>query len=92
MFKHKDDKNHYYGLYHTLDPSISNYNMYLAKSKDGINDWQHITMLDQYASQARSWIAPNGKDIVVVYENSRKAGDSSNYISLKHFESLEDLK
>lgn len=50
IFKHKDDPNNYYGLYHSLDASISNFNLYLAKSKNGINNWQDVRLVDQYAS------------------------------------------
>lgn len=50
IFKHKDDPNNYYGLYHALDASISNFNLYLAKSKNGINGWQDVKLIDQYAS------------------------------------------
>jgi hypothetical protein len=55
IFKDKEDPDHYYGLYHAMDASISNFNLYLAKSKNGINNWHDIKLMDQYASQGRTW-------------------------------------
>lgn len=48
-------------------------------------------MIDHFASQGRYWIAPNGKDIIVAYEQSN-ASFSGNSIRLKHYNSLEALK
>jgi len=53
IFKHKDDPDHYYGLYHSMDSSISNYILYLAKSKNGVNNWQDVKMLYKFGSQGR---------------------------------------
>lgn len=50
IFKHKSEPDTYYGLYHALDASISNFNLYLVSSKDGLNDWHDVKMLDHYAS------------------------------------------
>jgi hypothetical protein len=36
-----------------MDASISNFNLYLAKSKNGVNNWEDIKLIDQYASQGR---------------------------------------
>ena len=58
VFKHKSDPNNYYGLYHEMDSSISNFNLYLAKSPDGIHDWQDLRMLDHFASQGKAWVDP----------------------------------
>lgn len=81
----------YYGLYHAMDASISNFNLYLVKSKNGVNNWQDVKLIDQYASQGRTWQNPKGDDIIVAYEQSN-ASFSGNSIRLKHYENLAALK
>ena len=38
IFKTNDEPDMYYGLYHAMDASISNFNLYLVKSKDGVSN------------------------------------------------------
>ena len=68
IFKHKSNPDTYYGLYHAMDASISNFILYLAESKDGLTNWKDIRELDKFASQGKTWTNPNGDDIVVAYE------------------------
>lgn len=74
-----------------MDASISNFNLYLVKSKDGVSNWEDVRLIDQFASQGKSWVNPKGNDIIVAYEQSNKSF-SGNSIRLKHYENLSALK
>jgi len=45
IFKHKDDPSNYYGVFHEMDADTQDLHMYLAKSNDGLKDWQQIVKL-----------------------------------------------
>lgn len=70
IFKHRSDPDYYYGVYHAMDPSISNFVSYLAWSKNGLDNWEPLTYLEQYSSQGKVWISPNSDDILFAYEAS----------------------
>lgn len=81
IFKHRSDPENFYAVYHTMDPSISNFKTYLARSKDGMDQWETITMLEKYSSQAKVWVSPTSDDILFAYEAS--PGFNGNNIIIK---------
>lgn len=90
IFEHRSDPDYYYGVYHTMDPSISNFKSYLARSKQGMDQWETITYLENYASQAKVWVSPTTDDILFAYEAS--PGFNGNHIVIKQYSSLNDMK
>lgn len=90
IFKHPSDPNTFYGVYHVMIPSISNFYTFLAKSPDGLNNWEKVVLLEKHASQAKIWLNPNGEDILMAYESS--PGFNGNNLAVVHYSSLEDMK
>ena len=70
--------------------AISNFVTYLARSKDGLNDWEPINFLEKYSSQAKIWVSPTSDHILFAYEAS--PGFNGNNIIVKQYNSLDDLK
>ena len=90
IFKHKQDPDYYYGVYHTTDLKISNFVIYLARSQNGLDDWETVTVLQASGSHAKVWVSPNTNDILMAYESS--PGFDGNNIAIKHYKNLESMK
>ena len=70
IFKHPQDPDNYYGVFHEIHKEqILNY-IYLAMSEDGLTNWQQIVTLQGYASQGKVWVNPKGNDILLAYEST----------------------
>lgn len=81
IFQHRSEPENYYSVYHKMDHTINNFITYLARSKNGMDNWELITMLDEEASQVKIWLSPNSDDILVAYEAS--PGFRGNFIVVK---------
>ena len=89
IFQHRSDPDHYYSVYHTMDYTINNFITYLARSKNGMDNWELITALDEEASQVKVWLSPDSDDILLAYEAS--PGFKGNFIVIKQYPNLEAL-
>jgi len=65
------------------------FNTFLARSPDGLNNWEQIVILQDNASQGKVWINPDGHDILLLFET---AANDGNYISIKHYKNLASMK
>lgn len=81
IFQHRSEPENYYSVYHTMDSTINNFITYLARSKNGMDNWELLTKLDEEASQVKIWLSPNSDDILVAYEAS--PGFRGNFIVVK---------
>ena len=86
IFKHRSDPDHFYGVYHALDASISNFITYLGRSKNGLDGWEPMATLATYASQGKVWTDPNSDAILFAYEYS--PGFNGNNIIVEQYDSL----
>ena len=72
-----------------MDYTINNFITYLARSKNGMDNWELITALDEEASQVKVWLSPDSDDILLAYEAS--PGFKGNFIVIKQYPNLEAL-
>jgi hypothetical protein len=78
-----------YGLYHRLDAAGKVFDIHLAKSRVGqLNRWQHLTVIDDNASQPAVWVNPDGSFLVAWERTETPEG---NYIRIRHYKSMADL-
>lgn len=53
-----------------MDANISNFRVYLGKSKNGIDGWKPLAHLEDYASMGKVWTSEVSDDILMAYESS----------------------